>query len=98
MPSFLIAFDSDQAGASRPRFFYKRVVYAKDISSLSRMSLDLSVRLTIGALEIGTFLSAVLMGAVTVQLYIYYTKNFLDPLWLRCFVSRPFLPSGFTTV
>lgn len=51
------------------------------------MSFD--VGLTVGALEVGILLGAVLMGAAMVQLYIYYTKDFKDPLWLRCLVSGP---------
>lgn len=50
-----------------------------------------SLGLTIGALEIGILLSSVLLGAATVQLYIYYTKEFKDPLWLRYFVRITFL-------
>ncbi|EIM80432.1 uncharacterized protein STEHIDRAFT_20767, partial [Stereum hirsutum FP-91666 SS1] len=41
-----------------------------------------------GAMEIGTMLSSVLLGVTTVQLYMYYTKNYQDPLWLRAFQSR----------
>lgn len=50
------------------------------------MSADLG--LTLGPLEIGILLSSILLGVVTGQVYIYYTKDFDDPCWLRCFVRR----------
>lgn len=56
------------------------------------MSEPLNIGLRLGAMEIGTMLSSVLLGVTTVQLYMYYTKNYQDPLWLRAFVCD-FLPS-----
>lgn len=50
------------------------------------MSESLDLGLTLGAMEIGTMISSVLLGVTTVQLYIYYTKDYQDPLWLRSFV------------
>lgn len=53
---------------------------------------------TIGALEIGAYFNALLLGIVTAQLYTYYSKNFKDPWWLRCFVRfavLSYLPSPF---
>lgn len=48
--------------------------------------MSVNLGLTLGALEIGILLSSILLGVVTVQVYIYYTKDFDDPCWLRFFV------------
>lgn len=51
-----------------------------------RMSTNLN--LTLGTLEIATLLSSVLLGIITVQVYIYCTRRFDDTLWLRLLVSN----------
>jgi hypothetical protein len=42
---------------------------------------------TLGALEIGGFLSTVLYGIVVVQFYLYLRGGSRDPLWVRAVVS-----------
>ncbi|KAF8584330.1 hypothetical protein K439DRAFT_1616755 [Ramaria rubella] len=45
-----------------------------------------SLALSLGGLELGILTSSVLYGIVTVQVYLYTSREFDDPLWLRLMV------------
>ncbi|KAF8578819.1 hypothetical protein K439DRAFT_1361090, partial [Ramaria rubella] len=42
---------------------------------------------TLGALVVSGFLSSVLYGVILIQLYVYITRGFRDPLWIRIIVN-----------
>lgn len=45
-----------------------------------------SLNSTLGATEVGVFLSCVLYGVATVQVYLYSGNCKNDPLWMRLMV------------
>ncbi|KAJ7154769.1 hypothetical protein C8R46DRAFT_443452 [Mycena filopes] len=54
--------------------------------------------LTLGALQIGTFLSSTLWGVTTVQFYFYLTTPNKDPLWTKLMVYSVWTLESFHTI
>jgi hypothetical protein len=56
-----------------------------------------SLSLTLGAVEIGTMISAILYGAITVQVYMYAVGCRKDRAWMKALVAFVWYEGSCTT-